>query len=332
MLACLPASGAIVGGSGVAGAATPSATCKQLTKAQVQPLMAAKITKVKVTKSVGSGQECVYSSADDADEIDVLVIGGSEAKKAFQEDVHGLTSKQAVPGVGEKTYRSKGDFQISSTNGKEYCSVSVGSEETIPGVAAINAANGDTSFVPERDNAIIAKALGTLCNRLYKKGTTKVSLAALGTTTTTTAPSGGSAAGGQPIGTTQSTKTSAEDPEKVTLVKVVDPAVPNDPNNAAASGTRWVGLDFTVIVEGPDSLGGEPFIIGSDGTTYGFNSAEIIGPFPGCTASGDNVPEGKPQTLCWGTMIPTGVTVSKVAFSGLGSTQSGTGVLFWSGS
>jgi hypothetical protein len=294
--------------------------------------MSAKIIKVKVTKSLGSGQECIYASSDDAEEIDILVVGGSEAKKAFQEDVAGLTSKQAVPGVGEKTYRSKGDFQISSTNGKEFCSVSVGSEETIPGVAAINAANGDTSYVPERDNAVIAKALGTLCNRLYRKGNTKVSLAALGTVTTTTGASGGSAAGGQPIGTTQSTKSSATDPEKITLVKVIDPAVPNDPNNAATAGMRWVGLDFTAVVEGPDSLGGEPFIIGSDGMTYGFNSGELIGPFPGCTSSGDNVPQGKSQTLCWGTMIPTGVTVSKVAFSGLGTTQSGTGVLFWSGS
>jgi hypothetical protein len=333
VLACLPVSGAIVGGNGPpAAAATPSATCNQLTKPQVQPLMSATITKVKVTEPLSSAQECVYSSRDNAEDIDVLVVGGSEAKQAFQEDVHGLTSKKAVPGVGEKAYRSKGDFQISSSNGKEFCSVSVGSEETIPGVAAINAANGDTSYVPERDNAVIAEALGTLCNRLYKKGNTKVSLAALGTATTSTGATGGSAASGQPIGTTQSTKSTATDPEKITLVKVIDPAVPNDPNNAAATGMRWVGLDFTAVVEGPDSLGGEPFVIGSDGMTYGFNSAEIIGPFPGCTGTGNNVPQGKPQTLCWGTMIPTGVSVAKVAFSGLGTTQSGTGVLFWSGS
>ncbi len=316
----------------MAGAASPSATCKQLTKAQVQPLMASTITKVKVTRPLSSGQECVFSNADDSEDIDVLVVGGSTAASAFREDVSGLTSKQVVPGVGQKAYRSKGDFQITSTNGKEYCSVSVGSEETIPGVAAINAAHGDTSYVPESDNAVIAKALGTLCNRLYKKGNTKVSLAALGTTTATTAPSGGSAAGGKPIGTTQSTKSMATDPEKITLVKVIDPAVPNDPNNAATAGMRWVGLDFTAVVEGPDPLAGEPFIIGSDGTTYGFNSSDLIGPFPGCTTSSGDIPQGKPQTLCWGTMIPTGVTVAKVGFSGLGTTQSGTGVLFWSGS
>ncbi len=273
----------------------------------------------------------MYSDAsEDGPAIDVLVVGGSDAKSSFQEDVRGLDSKVAVPGVGQKAYRAKGDFQISSTNGKEYCSVSVGSDDTIPGVAAIEEQNGGTSDLSESDNAVIAKALGTICNRLYKKGNTKVSLAALGTTTTTTA--GGSSAGGKPIGTTQSTKTSSEDPEKITLEKVIDPAVPNDPNNAAAAGSRWVGLNFTAVVEGPDSLAGEPFIIGSDGMTYGFNSAEIIGPFPGCTSSGDNVPQGKPQTLCWGTMMPTGVTVAKVVFSGLGTTESGTGVLFWSGS
>jgi hypothetical protein len=311
----LPAAGGIVGGGGaVAGAATPAATCKQLTKAQVQPVMSMPITKVKVTKALSTGQQCVYSdAADDGKAVDVLVIGGSEAKSSFQEDVRGLDSKVAVPGVGQKTYRAKGDFQISSTNGKEYCSVSVGSTDTIPGAAAIEEQNGGTSELSESDNAAIAQALGTICNRLYKKGNTKVSLAALGTTTATTTASGGSA-GGKPIGTTQSTKTSSEDPEKVT------------------AGMRWVGLDFTVIVEGPDSLAGAPFVIGSDGMTYGFNSAEIIGPVPGCTSTGNDVPQGKPQTLCAGTMMPNGVTVSKVVFSGLQTTQSGTGVLYWSGS
>jgi hypothetical protein len=334
VLACLPGTGgAVVGGGAVAGAATPRATCKQLTKAQVQPLMSVKVNKVEVTKALSTGQQCVYSNSSGGGQaVDVLVIGGSDAKPSFQEDVRGFDSKMAVPGVGQKAYRDKGDFQISSFNGKEYCSVTVGSGDTIPGVGALQEQNGGTSELPESDNAVIAKALGTICNRLYKKGNTKVSLVGLGgTATATTAAPAGPAAGGEPIGTTQSTKSAAEDPEKVTLVKVVDPAVPTDPNNAASDGMRWVGLDFTVVVEGPDSVAGEAFVIGSDGTTYGFNSAEIIGPFPGCTASGDDVPQGKPQTLCKGTMMPTGVTVAKVAFSGL-QTQSGTGVLYWSGS
>ena len=69
--------------------------------------------------------------------IDVLVIKGSEAKPGFQEDVKGLSPKVAVAGVGDKAYRVKGDYQIESIMGNEYCSVSVGSEDSVKGVDAL---------------------------------------------------------------------------------------------------------------------------------------------------------------------------------------------------
>jgi hypothetical protein len=332
VLACLPLGR---DGSALAGAASSGVvTCKQITKAQVQPLMSVTANKVQVTKAEGTGQQCVYSNTDgNGEAIDVLVVGGSLAKPAFQEEIRGLVgSKVAVPGVGQMAYRAKGDFQLLALSGQKFCSVSVGSSDTIPGVAAIQEQNGGTSDLPESDNAVIAKALGTICNRVFKKGSTTVSLAALGSTTaTTTAGSGGSTAAGVPIGTTQATKTASEDPLKVTLVKVFDPAVPANPDNAASAGMRWVGLQFTVVVNGPDSDTGSAFIIGSDGNTYGFNSSEIIGPFPGCADTSSNSREGKPSTICPGTMMPTGVTVAKVAFSGL-ATETGTGVVYWSGS
>lgn len=156
------------------------ATCKQLTKAQIQPLLATPITKVKVTPALSTGQQCVYSGSGDegsGDAIDVLVIKGSEAKQGFQEDVKSLDSKVAVPGVGDKTYRAKGDFQIDSIKGSESCSVSVASEDSVPGVDAL-LVNG-SSDLPESANAIIASALGTICNRVYGKGNTKPSLSGL---------------------------------------------------------------------------------------------------------------------------------------------------------
>jgi hypothetical protein len=333
VLACLPPAGGSTALAGAATAGSGGATCKQLTKAQVQPLMSVTVNQVKVTKATSSGQQCVYSNSDQGGQaVDILVIGGSQAKASFQEDVHSLDSKVAVPGVGQTAYRAKGDFQISAFNGKVYCSVSVGSSDTIPGAGAIEQQNGGSAELSESDNAVIAKGLGAICNRIFKKGNTTVSLAGLGGAAppSTTAVSA-SAPTGRPIGATQSTKTASEDPEKLTLVKVIDPATPTDPNNAAPDGMRWVGLDFTVVVNGPDSEAGKAFVIGSDGNNYGLDTAYSIGPYSGCTDTADNEKQGKSFTSCFGALVPTGVTVATVAFSGL-ETASGPGIVYWAGS
>jgi hypothetical protein len=307
----------------------PAATCGQLTRAEIQPLMSAPITMVKVAK-VLTGQQCEYL-ADGGKDIDVIVVKGGQSRQDFASEVSSIDSKVAVKGVGDKAYRAKGDFQIDAIKGNDFCSVSIGAGDTVPGVGALELAAGGTSAIPESDNAVVAEALGTICNRIFHSGSTTVSLAALrasGTTTATTA--GGSSGSLKPPGTTQSTKTVATDPESVTFMKLTDPAVPKDPDNAANPGMRWVGLQFKVVVHGPDSVGGTGFVIGGDGVTYGFNSAELIGPFPGCTGTTGTPPEGKPWTICTGTMMPTGVAVAKVVFSGTGSNQSGPGVLYWS--
>jgi hypothetical protein len=160
------------------------ATCKQLTNAQIQPLLATPITKVKVTAALSTGQQCVYSGSGDegsGEDIDVLVIKGTAATQGFKEEVKGLGSKVAVPGVGDKAYRAKGDYQIDSIKGSEFCSVSVGDEESVPGVNAL-LVNG-TSDIPESANAIVASALGTICNRIYGKGNTKPALSGLSSVT-----------------------------------------------------------------------------------------------------------------------------------------------------
>jgi hypothetical protein len=183
-LSWIPAFGSRANATVVANQSS-KATCKQLTKAQIQPLLSRPITKIKVTDALQTGQQCVYtgSDSDGSGDIDVLVIKGSAAKQGFQEDVRGLDSKVAVTGVGDKAYRAKGDFQISSIKGTEYCSVSVGSEDDVPGVQAL-LVNG-SSDLPESANAIIASALGTICNRVYGKGNTKPSLSGLSSLTPT---------------------------------------------------------------------------------------------------------------------------------------------------
>lgn len=167
-------------------AATPSAngaTCKQVTKAEVQPLIAATITKLKVTvvhlPGGVPGQQCEYSGADGV--IDVVAVKSASAKKVFKEDVDGFSHKVLVPGVTGKAYRATGDFQMEGLDGQVDCSVSVDSAATIPGVAALQInGNSDGDFqLSESDNSIIATALGTICNRVFGKGSTKPSLAGL---------------------------------------------------------------------------------------------------------------------------------------------------------
>lgn len=130
------------------------------------------------------------------------------------------------------------------------------------------------------------------------------------------------------LGDTLDTKTGSEDPLKVTLVKVTDPATQTDPNNAPSAKMRWVGLQIKVVVNGPDGNNGSAFIKGDDGKDYGFNTSVMIGAFSGCTATNNIVPQGQPATICTGAMVPTNVHVAKVAFTGLG-TETGTGVIYW---
>jgi hypothetical protein len=193
LLACLSTVGigAALMGAGLeaasasVSAAKPSVTCKQLTKDQVQPLMSATITSVKVTPAL-NGQQCEYVAPDGDGAVDVIVAGGSQGAAAYKQEVKGLDSKVAVPGVGDHAYRAGDDFTVEAIKGQTYCSVTTASADTIKGVGDIQAANGGSSTLPDEDYAIMAKALGTLCNRIYKSGTTTASLDGLSAPTTTT--------------------------------------------------------------------------------------------------------------------------------------------------
>lgn len=149
--------------------------CKQLTKEQVQPLLANAITDVKITAAGtdGEGQQCVFSAPDGTGAIDVLVLGGAEAQQAYagalKAETHGPV---AVPGVGDKASRDTGDGEIDSIKGDIYCSVSLGSSGDMPGIGKLEQAAGGTTHIAESAYAAMAAALGTLCNRIYGSGNT----------------------------------------------------------------------------------------------------------------------------------------------------------------
>ena len=158
------------------------ASCKQLTKEQVQPLMVNAITDVKVTAAGtdGEGQQCVFSAPDGTGAIDVLVLGGADAQPAYagaiKAESHGPV---AVPGVGDKASRDTGDGEIDSIKGDLYCAVSLGSSGDVPGIAKLEQAAGGTTHIAESAYAAEAAALGTLCNRIYGGGNTTPDLSML---------------------------------------------------------------------------------------------------------------------------------------------------------
>jgi hypothetical protein len=191
----------------------PKTGCSQLTKAQVQPLIANPITKVTVkpvteqqytlgTKKVG--QECVFAAGSgDSEALTVIVISGPIAAKAYADDVQSLSPRPvAVPGVGSKAVRARVDAKgaagtttLSALKGDTYCSVSP-QDGDIPGEGQLEEAAGDTADIGNKAYAEIAAAIGTVCNRVFRSGNTTPELtgltqagaaAAAGSTTTTTA-------------------------------------------------------------------------------------------------------------------------------------------------
>ncbi len=171
-------------------------TCAQVTKAQVQTLMAPRITKVTVKSVPGFtylvsakrvGQQCVYAAGpSDSDALSVTVVSGPAAARAYASDVQGLGARPVpVPGVGDKAVRARvdakgavGTAMITSIKGSTYCSVTPQTED-IPGVAKLEQAAGDTADIGNKAYAAIAAAIGTVCNRIYGSGNTKPDLRSL---------------------------------------------------------------------------------------------------------------------------------------------------------
>jgi hypothetical protein len=174
------------------------ATCSQLSKAQIQPLIVNPITKVTVKPlkdqqyAIGGskkqvGQECIYAAGSgDSQALIVSVVGGPSAAVAYKGDLQGLGSDHvSVPGVGDKAVRASVDAkgeadttELSSLKGSTYCSVTP-QDGDVPGEAQLEEAAGDTGDIGNKAYAEIAAAIGTVCNRVYGSGNTKPDLSAL---------------------------------------------------------------------------------------------------------------------------------------------------------
>ena len=172
------ANGVVGGGSAAPSGGPPAgqATCKQLTIAQVQPLVDDKLTSVTVTAPAGGGQQCTFKGADAS--LYVTVISGDLAAQTYASDVQSMDPATTVPGVGAKAVRGQ-EAALSSIDGSVYCSVRPADSGNVPGLAALMHAAGDSGNISPVAYQIAATALGTLCNRIYGTGNTTPDLSGI---------------------------------------------------------------------------------------------------------------------------------------------------------
>jgi len=162
----------------------PAATCSQLTKAQVQPLLSSHITAIRVANyrvltatGYANGQRCNVAISDESAALTVVVLEGhvNDLVKGDEVSNHGSIK---VPGIGMLAFRATGDGsdQVSSAKGNLYCSVVTGDPGNVPGIAQREEAAGNTSDIGDKVYGAISAALGTLCNRIYRSGNTTPNL------------------------------------------------------------------------------------------------------------------------------------------------------------
>ena len=135
--------------------------------------------------------------------------------------------------------------------------------------------------------------------------------------TGSTAPAG-SAAGPVTghVGDKLTFTSSGQAPVDATLVKVFDPATPNDNSEAPLpSGSHWVGVEVTVDNHGDYQNESSTFdAVTSAGspasdTTGG---ATIGDGFAGCTQTANDEQDSEVYTHCLGFVVPDGQTLTKV--------------------
>jgi hypothetical protein len=166
------------------GGGSSSATCKQLTAGDAQPLESSKITgiKVGVVPEFGNkGQQCAFDT--DNGSITVDVLGGSDATTQYTAALQSTERPVAVSGVGDKAIRdASGDSSaVTALKDDVYCSVDIADDGDIPGADHLYAENGHHTDIGDAAFATIAAALATLCNRVFGTGNTTPDLSPLAT-------------------------------------------------------------------------------------------------------------------------------------------------------
>ncbi|HEV2639571.1 MAG TPA: hypothetical protein VGX23_30825 [Actinocrinis sp.] len=121
------------------------------------------------------GQQCIFHDADSEQDVDVLVVPSSDQALSYAAAKQQTTAPVALPGVGDQAFRD-GDSPTAEGAGL-VCSVSIGTDTQLPGSDKL-VVDG-TLNLTDAQNAVVAAALGTVCNHLFGSGNTTPDLSAL---------------------------------------------------------------------------------------------------------------------------------------------------------
>jgi hypothetical protein len=164
-------------GSG-SGSAAAKATCTQLTAADVQGLMTDPVVGQPQVTPVGEnsdGQQCIFDDADSEQDVDVIVVPTSDEAAGYAAAKQQTTNPANLSGVGDQAFRD-GESPTAEGGGLT-CSVSLGTDTQLPGVDKL-VVNG-TLNLTDAQNAVVAAALGTVCDHIFGSGNMTPDLSAL---------------------------------------------------------------------------------------------------------------------------------------------------------
>ncbi|MEO7125934.1 MAG: hypothetical protein ABI382_08765 [Nakamurella sp.] len=168
-----------------------SVRCSSVTKADAQALMTDPITTV-TNSAFGllpnpDGQNCAFNA--DGASLNITVFPDADQLLNYAAGVKEFAKPVSVPGIGDRAARDGAEESgaMISVKGGIVCSVSA-SDENIPGVGKLDLAAGGTNNIGDANYAIIAAALGTLCNRIYGSGNTTPDLGGLRAIPATSTP------------------------------------------------------------------------------------------------------------------------------------------------
>lgn len=99
----------------------------------------------------------------------------------------------------------------------------------------------------------------------------------------------------------------------VTLVKVIDPATPVDPLDVAAAGTRWVGLEMTIVDNGDNARVATNTVRVT--LSNGKHDSAFDHPFTECTSTFHDLQTNQKATFCPGYLVPNGAKITTVGWT-----------------
>ncbi len=164
-------------------AGSPINPCTTLTIADVQPLLTPKLGSTKAgTQPLLKPNDlhtCTFLSADGDDLLTVSTYVSDSAPSMFDQFRQSEDSPTDVPGVGAKAYRGDENAQVTALSGDVMCIVDVARCRRHAGADRLYDENGHHTDIGAPAFDVIAKADGTLCNRIFGSGDTTPDLSGL---------------------------------------------------------------------------------------------------------------------------------------------------------